>query len=90
MQEVDPLYIHVVLYLFDHLLVVGFQREGGLHDAHVQTQTQQPAGGLQRLSCPPHHQGPARGVRQREQVIASGSETTIRTLDFLKHYDTNS
>lgn len=83
-QESDAELLHGGSHLLGHLLVEAPQELRAHHDRDLQAQAGQEACALQRHGGCAHHQGRARAVGQREEVIAakregvSGRDGTMR------------
>ena len=70
-QEAHAELLHGGAHLLGHLLVEAPQEHRAHHDRDLQAQAGQEARTLQRHVGRAHHQGRARAVGQREQVVAA-------------------
>ena len=77
-QESDAELLHGGAHLLGHLLVEAPQQLRAHHDRDLQAQAGQDACALQRRGGCAHHQGRARAVGQREEVIAAKREGVSR------------
>lgn len=70
-EELDTMLFHVLTGAVGHVLVEAPQKDGAYHDCHIQAQARQKTPALQCHVGRPDHQGLARAVGQREQVVAA-------------------